>query len=105
MKRRLIISFVLVASLIAGFGTEIAYASEVVKHELSTTGEPMVTTRKGVIEIACPADGKNYTFQIFSITGQLLKKVQLCDSVLAIEMPKGCYIIRCEAWVKKAIVN
>ena len=67
--------------------------------------EPMVTSHRGAIEISCPVNGRSYTFQIYAITGQLLKKVQLTDTTTTIVIPQGCYIVKCESWVKKVIVK
>lgn len=66
--------------------------------------EPAISGRRGAIDISCPSNGKAYTFQIYSITGQLIKRVQLTDSATSVDVPQGCYIVKCEAWVKKVIV-
>lgn len=67
--------------------------------------EPTITGQRGSIVIACPVNGRSYTFQIYAITGQLLKKVQLTDTTATIVIPQGCYIVKCESWIKKVIVQ
>lgn len=94
-------------TLLVGCGTSMvvpAHASSALRQEV-TASEPTVLARRGAIDIACPADGKAYTFQIFSITGHLIKKVQLSDGRMSIDLAKGCYVVRCEAWVKKIVVG
>lgn len=73
------------------------------RQEIAIT-EPTLSTRRGAIEITCPADGRTYTFQIYAITGQLLKRIQVTETSVTIELPQGCYIVKCGSWVKKAIV-
>lgn len=75
-----------------------------VRHEVALQ-EPTISSRRGAIEIACPINGRCYTFQIYAITGQLIKRVQLTDTATTIEIPQGCYIVKCDSWVKKVIVH
>ena len=100
MNRFLSILLIAIAAVLP-FG-ETAFAAQAPRQELASS-EPTLSTRRGAIEISCPA-GRTYTFQIYAITGQLLKRVQITDSSLTIELPQGCYIVKCGAWVKKAIV-
>lgn len=103
MTRKLLIALTLLMSL--GVATaDLAHGAPVVRQEV-VASEPVLTARRGVIDIACPADGKTYTFQIYSITGQLIKRVQLSETKASIEVAKGCYVVRCEAWVKKIVVG
>ena len=44
-------------------------------------------------------------FEVYSITGQRVKKVQVENSTVKVDLPKGCYIVRCAKWSKKAIVK
>lgn len=74
-----------------------------IRHEIALS-EPLITSHRGAIEITCPVNGKSYTFQIYAITGQLLKKVQVTDTTTTIAITQGCYIVKCESWVKKVIV-
>lgn len=44
-------------------------------------------------------------FEIYSITGQKVKSVTLESGSTKVELPKGCYIVRCPQWSKKVIVK
>lgn len=102
MTRKILIALTLIMS--CGFvSTNFSQAASVVRQEVAAF-EPTLAARHGAIEISCPADGKTYTFQIYSITGQLIKKISLSEAKANVEMPKGCYVVRCEAWVKKIVV-
>ncbi len=45
------------------------------------------------------------TFEIYSITGQLVKKFQLENGSYTIELPKGYFIVKCPKWSKKIIIK
>ncbi len=49
--------------------------------------------------------GKRVNFEIYSITGQRVKSVAVEDATVKVELPKGCYIVRCSDWSKKVIVK
>lgn len=66
---------------------------------------PTVSGGQGFLRINCPADGVVYHFQIYSITGRLEKTFSLRDGSQTVDLPQGCYIVRCEKWSKKVIVN
>lgn len=78
-------------------------ANASVRQEISVA-EPTMRVCNGGLELTCPPDGKVYTFQIYAITGQLVKKIQLSESTATVELAKGCYIVKCDSWVKKAVV-
>lgn len=104
MKRFLALILLAVALVaLPGVGVAVATAPDSLRQEVAIS-EPMVSSQRGVIQISCPVNGKAYTFQIYAITGQLLKKVQLTDTSTTIAIPQGCYIVKCECWVKKVIV-
>ena len=44
-------------------------------------------------------------FEIYSITGQRVKSVTVENTTVKVELPKGCYIVRCALWSKKVIVK
>lgn len=44
-------------------------------------------------------------FEIYSITGQRVKSVTVEDATVKVDLPKGCYIVRCAHWSKKVIVK
>jgi len=44
-------------------------------------------------------------FEIYSITGQRVKSVTVENTSVKVDLPKGCYIVRCARWSKKVIVK
>lgn len=44
-------------------------------------------------------------FEIYSITGQKVKSASVDNGSTTIELPKGCYIVRCPQWSKKVVVK
>lgn len=56
----------------------------------------------GGIKLTAESD---MTFDIYSITGQRIKSVSVSSGTEQINLPKGCYIVRCAQWSKKVIVK
>lgn len=52
-------------------------------------------------------DTGNNTYNVYSITGQLIKSFHLNgDSVATVEIPKGFYVVKCNnEWSRKVIVR
>lgn len=68
------------------------------------TDSPVVNVMRGAIEIKTFGI-QTYHFHIYSITGQLLKRVALSNGASTIiELPQGCYIVKCEKWSKKVAI-
>ncbi|MBO7609604.1 MAG: T9SS type A sorting domain-containing protein [Muribaculaceae bacterium] len=69
-----------------------------------TTGS---NVQGGVGRITLIAGNASEEFSIYSITGQLLRVVQVpADSLLTIDVPKGFYIVRCgNQWSRKVVVR
>lgn len=45
-------------------------------------------------------------FYVFSITGQLVKTIDVdAAGVRTVELPRGCYIVKCSHWSKKVMVK
>lgn len=102
--RKFLALIILVLTFVALPGVTSMATPSTMRQEVAIS-EPIVTSHRGAIEISCPVNGRSYTFQIYAITGQLLKKVQLTDTTTTIAIPQGCYIVKCESWVKKVIVK
>lgn len=45
------------------------------------------------------------TFNIYSITGQIIKSVTIQNGNSNIDLPKGFYIVKCNQWSKRVIVK
>ncbi len=54
--------------------------------------------------IALSAAGR-VDFEVYSITGQRVKSVAVDSGTVKVDLPKGCYIVRCPQWSKKVIVK
>lgn len=52
------------------------------------------------------ADEKPEKFHIYSITGQLVKTIEVgAGGSERVELPRGCYIVKCSRWSKKVMVK
>lgn len=65
---------------------------------------PKITVQQGAIVIASASDIE-LTVDVYSITGQLVKRVRFSNGSITLEVKSGCYIIKCDRWSKKVIVN
>ncbi len=65
------------------------------------------TAQGGVGRIYLSAGNNDAVFNIYSITGQLLRTVRVAaDSQVAIDAPKGFYIVRYgNQWSRKVVVR
>ncbi len=62
-----------------------------------------VTPVSGGITVAAESET---TFDVYSITGQRIKSVTVVGvGAEKVDLPKGCYIVRCSQWSKKVIVK
>lgn len=65
---------------------------------------PEIKLHPGAIEIKVLTPIK-YHFHIYSITGQLIKSIEIADETQTVELKQGCYIIKCEKWSKKVVIK
>lgn len=65
---------------------------------------PEVKVYSDGIEIIVKPESGTYNFRVYSITGQVVKRLKLSEGSERIELPQGCYIVKCEAWSKKVVV-
>ena len=68
---------------------------------------PNVKVSGSVLEFDVAADRPNeiVRFEIFSITGQLVKAVNVGSTPVKVELPKGFYIIKCENWTRRVMLK
>lgn len=64
---------------------------------------PALKSVSGGIEIAINDEAK-HDFYIYSITGQMVKSITLSETTV-VDLPQGCYIVKCESWSKKIVVR
>ena len=71
----------------------------------ATAAQP--TASGGIGHIYLTAASSEVTFSIYSITGQQLRTVRVpADSHVSVEVPKGFYIVKCNAgWSRKVVVK
>lgn len=67
-------------------------------------GGPQVKVLHGGLELVVTDDSRE-TFMIYSITGQLVKSVEVERESRHVELPQGCYIVKCSKWAKKVVVK
>ena len=72
--------------------------------ETATTG-PAAHGAEG--RIVFSAGNSDATFNVYSITGQLIKVVRVnAEQRLAVDFPKGFYIVKCgNQWSRKVVVR
>lgn len=65
---------------------------------------PQVNIIGGQLELTAP-DGQTVKFEIYSITGQLVKTVELQGQSERLDLPQGCYIVRAPGCTKKIVLK
>jgi len=56
--------------------------------------------------IVFTAGNSDATFNVYSITGQLVKVVRVsADQRISVEFTKGFYIVKCSQWSRKVVVR
>ncbi len=101
---RKILSTVILLLAATGFsGQWFAQAAPAVESRVADRA-PAVSVEKGYIELTAP-EGETVKFEIFSITGQLIKAVTVKSSTMKVDLPKGFYIIKCETWTKRVMLR
>lgn len=103
--------YILYIALVACFlcGTVIAAASgmpdETATSQRIDTDIAAVSTTSTGIALSVKGE-KAERFYVFSITGQLVKTIDVdAASVQTVELPRGCYIVKCSHWSKKVMVK
>lgn len=100
---RRILSTVILIFAVASFNGEwLADAKTTVENRVDRM--PTVSVDKGYIELTAP-DAEPVKFEIFSITGQLIKSVTVKGATTKVDLPKGFYIIKCDSWTKRVMLR
>lgn len=99
--------FIFSLSLCASVGV-ISYeaqASDVAREVVvQDTSGPGLKVTGSSLELMC-GDRVNVKFEIFSITGQLVKAVTVASGTARVELPKGFYIVKCENWTRRVMLK
>lgn len=80
-----------------------AMASQAPARQQVETVSSSVRPCAGYLEITATADAP-MRFYIYSITGQLVKSIDVLGTV-QVELPHGYYIVKCSEWSKQVIVK
>ncbi len=102
MKR---IAYILLTCALLGTVTVVAEPAANSARIEAAAAQP--TANGGIGHIYLTAASSEVTFSIYSITGQLLRTVRVpADSHVSVEIPKGFYIVKCNAgWSRKVVVK
>ena len=101
MKRLLYILTLCVALAVGSVSATMVAESRI---EQVSSEETTVVGGKGTI--AMVAGESDATFNIFSITGQLIKSVRVnAGTKVTIDVPKGFYIVKCAGKSRKVVVK
>ena len=102
MKRLFYIMTMCVALAVGSVSVTMAASPRI---EQVSSDETTVVGGKGTI--AMVAGDSDATFNIYSITGQLVKSVKVtAGTKVTIDVPKGFYIVKCAGrWSRKVVVK
>lgn len=103
MKKILLILAMALALTASGVGAMAMPAPAQGVESSLPAGGPSVKALNGGVELSVP-DGVE-TFVFYSITGQVIKQVQVSAGIVTVDLPRGCYIIKCSRWSKKVVVK
>lgn len=106
MKKILYATILSLAFMATGTAANAASLPDVeAMSRVDMTGAPGVKTVAEGVELTASV-AEPTTFMIYSITGQLVKKVEVGASASeTVSLPGGCYVVRCQAWAKKVVVR
>lgn len=102
MKQYIRTFFVAAASVIAFCGGHDAMAAE--RIEIVDSVQAKVTVTESGVELSVCGDSA-MRFEIYSITGKMVKTVDVSDEPVEVLLPNGCYIVRTSLWSKKVVVK
>lgn len=104
MKKLVLIIFLSLCAS-AGVISYEAQASDVAREVVvQDTSGPGLRVTGSSLDLMC-GDSVNVKFEIFSITGQLVKAVTVASGTARVELPKGFYIVKCENWTRRVMLK
>lgn len=101
--KRLIIYLILISAA-AALPMPVVASEQKPQVEERMQEQPMVKVSGTVIELRSP-NQEAVKFQIFSITGQLIKTLTVKAMPVKVELPKGFYIVKCDNWTKRVMLK
>lgn len=104
MMRKLFV--ILMLSLVCGFALNMSAADTGDESKGADTFVSGVSVYSGNGVIVLNNNSEEaVTFNIYSITGQMIKSVTIQGGNSNIDLPKGFYIVKCNQWSKRVIVK
>jgi hypothetical protein len=101
MKRKIRILALALVGVIASTAASWAVAAERIEQAPTAPAVRIAANSNGVQLTAHEAT----RFDIYSITGQLIRSVEVKSETLTVELPTGCYIVRCPQGSQKVVVR
>lgn len=96
-----IVLFISVIALLPSMGVAMPINNDINKIE---NVQPSITVNTGTISLTVSTE-EPVLFQIYSITGQIIKTITLGQGTTSIDLPRGYYIVKCPFWSKTVIVK
>lgn len=100
-------SIAILLSFVASvFQAEAAIATDSKRPDVDVENatQPGAKSTGSTIELNC-GERTNVKFEIYSITGQLIKTITVAQGSVKIELPKGFYIVKCENWTRRMMLK
>lgn len=95
---------IFVALLLAGMPVAAFQAAASERIEQSEANQPIIKVTPGG-ELELTALNSTIRFDIYTITGQLVKSVELCNETERVQLPSGCYIVRIPGRSQKIVIR
>lgn len=90
-------------TLSAGISSAVTPQRGDADHEVIADSGPRAVIRGSVIELSSDTTTK---FEIFSITGQLIRSVNVQPATtVKVELTKGFYILKCDSWTRRVMIK
>lgn len=100
--KKILLALILAASSASVVTPVVAAASAV---ETPVAENAMVKLHAGAIELIASGDEAVH-FQVYSITGQMVKSVDVAAGMsVMLDVPSGYYIVKCPMWSKRVVVK
>ncbi len=93
MKQYIRILIVAIA-LMSGYCGHISYASEPKGVEQIENRQSQIKVTDGGLELTALDGDRTVRFEIYTITGRLVKSLDLRHATENVDLPSGCYIVR-----------
>lgn len=107
MKHRAVIACLTLAAVVAPLSAGVSADSSAVGGSpmAQRVGVPEATAGEGLLTLKASPEESD-VFQIYGITGQLIKKLEVkAGDSAQLELRRGIYIVKCSRWARKIMVK